>query len=417
MKKIIITFIALLSASAFYAQITGTGANGQVTYFTGTSTVTGNNNLFTNGSSLGVGTNTLSFRLNVTTGSLNDGLAINETGGSAATIHMTSTVGGHHYGLFSTGGSFNSGQGGGGRFVIYDYTTGFNRLIIDGQGYFGIGLTNGTGYTLTPKTKLHIQDGSIKLAGIDPVYGAPNIFWGGNTSVAPDGQWGLEYNSGMGGMNFWRPFGSNAGGLVNNVLFLADNGNIGFNTNTPSAKLEINALDGSKPLSILSNRGDWTYGLHYQHQGTSVAHKAICVSHNGAEIFTVNTNGLVAIGNNGFSVPGLGMASPPYSLVVGRGILTERLKVALSTDAVNWSDYVFDSSYVLNSTDSVEQYVNTYKHLPNVPSSSEVYSEGLDVAQMDAALLRQIEELWLHVIELKKENEELKTLVNEKLKQ
>lgn len=35
-----------------------------------------------------------------------------------------------------------------------------------------------------------------------------------------------------------------------------------------------------------------------------------------------------------------------------------------------------------------------------------------NVAQMDAALLRQIEELWLHLIALKKENELLKSKID-----
>jgi len=42
-----------------------------------------------------------------------------------------------------------------------------------------------------------------------------------------------------------------------------------------------------------------------------------------------------------------------------------------------------------------------------VPSAKEVGEKGVDMVEMDATLLRQIEELWLHVIELKKENKTL----------
>jgi hypothetical protein len=49
-----------------------------------------------------------------------------------------------------------------------------------------------------------------------------------------------------------------------------------------------------------------------------------------------------------------------------------------------------------------------------VPSAQDVAKDGIDVAQMDAALLRQIEELWLHVIDLQKENEALRKELNTK---
>lgn len=383
---------------------------------------------------VGIGTtNAPSTKLYVKTAVSNDGIRIEQTSLGAAALGLyNSAGGGHNWALLSTS---NNNTQGGGKLMFYDYSTPpaqatqASRICIGKSGNVGVGYF----YDFEPKVRLHVNNGSIKLTGTDTVHGAPNIFWGGNpfsqmgTVTAPNGEWGVEYSSasngtgGMKGLNFWRPYLSHDAtgatqALVNNVLFLADNNYVGISTASPTAKLEINALGGHKPLNILSDRGDWTYGIHYQHQGASVAHKAIAVSHNGTEIFTVNTNGLVAIGNNGFNVPGLGMAAPPYSLVVGRGILTERLKVALSSDATNWSDYVFDKDYKLNSLQYVDEYVKKNKHLPNMPSANEVYSNGLDVAEMDAALLRQVEELWLHVIELEKENKELKAKVNEKTK-
>ena len=55
------------------------------------------------------------------------------------------------------------------------------------------------------------------------------------------------------------------------------------------------------------------------------------------------------------------------------------------------------------------RFIEENQHLPNVPSADEVATEGIDVAKMDATLLRQIEELWLHLIELKEENKELQS--------
>jgi len=104
-----------------------------------------------------------------------------------------------------------------------------------------------------------------------------------------------------------------------------------------------------------------------------------------------------------------------YGLYVGKGILTEKVKVA-TIGTTEWADYVFEEDYHLNSTEDVEKFVKKNKHLPNVPSAVEVSENGVDMVEMDATLLRQIEELWLHVIELKKENdvleEKVKTLSN-----
>jgi hypothetical protein len=90
-----------------------------------------------------------------------------------------------------------------------------------------------------------------------------------------------------------------------------------------------------------------------------------------------------------------------YRLYVEDGILTERLKVAVKTSA-DWADYVFAKDYALKSLDSVETYIQTNKHLPDVPSAAEVVNEGIDVAKMDAKLLQKIEELTLYVIDINK---------------
>jgi len=102
-----------------------------------------------------------------------------------------------------------------------------------------------------------------------------------------------------------------------------------------------------------------------------------------------------------------------YGLYVTKGILAEKVKVALQTDGVNWSDYVFEEDYDLNTVEEVKDFIEENGHLPNVPSAEEVVKNGVDMVEMDATLLRQIEELWLHVIELKKENEALKEEINE----
>jgi hypothetical protein len=81
-------------------------------------------------------------------------------------------------------------------------------------------------------------------------------------------------------------------------------------------------------------------------------------------------------------------------------------EIEVSTDS--WSDYVFDDEYPLTTLTEVEAFINTNKHLPGVPSEKEVIEEGINLGEMDAVLLKKIEELTLYVIELQKQLEEVK---------
>jgi hypothetical protein len=58
--------------------------------------------------------------------------------------------------------------------------------------------------------------------------------------------------------------------------------------------------------------------------------------------------------------------------------------------------------------DAVETYVNTNKHLPNVPSGQEMLKNGVSVGEMNMKLLEKVEELTLYMIDLNKQNQELK---------
>jgi hypothetical protein len=77
-------------------------------------------------------------------------------------------------------------------------------------------------------------------------------------------------------------------------------------------------------------------------------------------------------------------------------------------------DYVFDSAYQLRPLAHLEQYINKNKHLPGIPSAEEVKKEGgIELGDMNVKLLEKIEELTLYVIELKKENEQMKKEIKE----
>jgi len=67
------------------------------------------------------------------------------------------------------------------------------------------------------------------------------------------------------------------------------------------------------------------------------------------------------------------------------------------------ADYVFEPDYKLTSLSEVEAYTKEHKHLPEVPSATEIGKSGLDLAQMNLVLLKKVEELTLHAIEQQKD--------------
>lgn len=72
-------------------------------------------------------------------------------------------------------------------------------------------------------------------------------------------------------------------------------------------------------------------------------------------------------------------------------------------------DYVFEEDYDLMPLDLLEQFVQTEKHLPNVPSEADYKEAGsVDIGELTRLLLEKTEENTLYILELKKEIEALK---------
>lgn len=105
--------------------------------------------------------------------------------------------------------------------------------------------------------------------------------------------------------------------------------------------------------------------------------------------------------------PSVGLILPAgYTMAVGGGVITEKVRVATSGTTF-WADFVFDKSYKLRTLSEVAQYIKLNKHLPDVPSTADVNKEGIDLAQTQAILLQKVEELTLYVIEQNKKIERL----------
>jgi hypothetical protein len=97
------------------------------------------------------------------------------------------------------------------------------------------------------------------------------------------------------------------------------------------------------------------------------------------------------------------------TVFVGGSILSEGYSMGPKD---SWSDYVFESDYSLKTLNDVEVFIQTNKHLPDIPSASEVKQNGYNLHDMNVKLLQKVEELTLYSIEQKKEIEQLKKVVS-----
>ncbi len=182
----------------------------------------------------------------------------------------------------------------------------------------------------------------------------------------------------------------------------ADPGTIRFQ----STNSTVSSTTSSFEVVNHPNSSTWTPLFKVKSNGDAEVSHDLKVN---ATVYTWNSynwgdgyiDGYLRIGN-GVSLPS------GYKLYVQDGILTEKVKVALSSDPTNWSDFVFDDNYDLRPLSDVEKFIKKNKHLPEIPSTEEVHKEGLDLAQMDAKLLQKVEELTLYVIQQQKEINELK---------
>ncbi|MDR1679194.1 MAG: hypothetical protein LBR81_05380 [Prevotellaceae bacterium] len=91
---------------------------------------------------------------------------------------------------------------------------------------------------------------------------------------------------------------------------------------------------------------------------------------------------------------GINVVNPQYTLDVNGTIRAKEVLVNLEAGA----DFVFEDNYSLMKLDELDEYVKTNKHLPDVAPAAVMESEGISVSEMNALLLRKIEELTLYII-------------------
>ncbi|HVI43602.1 MAG TPA: hypothetical protein VM802_01980 [Chitinophaga sp.] len=230
------------------------------------------------------------------------------------------------------------------------YAFGSNRFYVQSKtGYIGLGNS-------APKGYLHIS--ALATAGVSSLrFGMPND--AGNLNVptgAATGAYDIDFHN-------WR----------DNV---PDQVGARIRAERVNSWMSGNALLQSMDLVFYTSRGEWQSDL--------------------TERIRIKGNGDVAIGTSN---------PQGYKLAVAGSMIAERVRVKLQGA---WPDFVFHHNYQLPSLQDVEKFIQENRHLPDIPSATEVEKNGMDVGEINRKLLQKVEELTLYIIEMKKEIEHLK---------
>ena len=281
--------------------------------------------------------------------------------------------------------------------------SGQNLLELNENGNIGIGCT-------TASEKLQVA-GNILTQGLIMPTGAADGWLmisdlNGNASwidqhLIDDGDWVTSVS----GSNLYYLLGNIGIGTADPLSDLHVEGNI-----YASEKIGIGIVNPTTNLHVEGNsflNGDLEIGA----TATTAMLHVTGDSYFGDNVGIGYSNPAVKLHVNGDVIIGTDVDTPEgFNLFVEEGIITGKVKVKLVEE---WSDYVFDKDYVLHEIEELETYIKEYKHLPDVPSAKEVEEDGIDLGQMDAILLKKIEELTLYVIQQQKEIEALRQKIDQ----
>lgn len=331
---------------------------------------------------------------------------------------------------FENGGliSFFSGSStGSSQTFSNDDIEAYRRLTIKNNGYIGIG-------TNEPKSYLDIGTASNNvLSSILSRLPEGNTVGNGtylgiraiNTQPINSNSFSIEYrfadnlNSSI---NFYRGSGYTGGFITfttNNgteQMRIDPNGKVGIGTINPLDKLHvIGSISANTSSSSASNGVTISAGNGNVAGSTNVNRLRFGGSDANATYFTIQGPGNIdylTINNGNVGVSTTDTKGYKFA-VNGSAIFTKAVVKSYS----NWPDYVFNEDYSLTKLDSLENFLKIHKHLPDIPSATEVAQNGIDIGANQGVLLQKIEELTLYIINQNKEIELLKSEMKELQKQ
>ncbi len=195
--------------------------------------------------------------------------------------------------------------------------------------------------------------------------------------------------------------------FTNPFFTINTSGNVGIGTTTPVAKLQVDAEGNPANIENQASNGFAIKG------SDQILYMGVNSASHVSYIQSVDYGTTVApllLNARGGNV-GIGTTTPDYKLDVNGTVRAKEIVVNLNEGA----DFVFEEDYALRPLKEVREFIQTNKHLPEIPSAANMVENGLDMGEFQIKLLQKIEELTLYIIEQDKRLE-LQQAEIEKLK-
>ncbi|MCK9618375.1 MAG: SprB repeat-containing protein [Lentimicrobiaceae bacterium] len=143
----------------------------------------------------------------------------------------------------------------------------------------------------------------------------------------------------------------------------------------------------------IDNHGQGNILFDYENPGKSVVFCSDITRTSNTTYLATNSGGV------GIGTTTLG----GYKLAVAGKIHCTEVVV----EATPWPDYVFDNNYKLMPLNELRAYTLTHKHLPGIPDAKTVSENGVNLGEMNAQLLKKVEELTQYILILNQRIEKL----------
>ena len=252
------------------------------------------------------------------------------------------------------------------------------------------------GQISTPQTKLHIKADSNEDAGLylettnKKTKKAFLQLFDSDHSITVDNTTDMTVQAGPGNLSFQGisySFGASKDPMIR--FYTNERPAIYFNAER-TLKGEIRDSETS------------SYAIDFNKDALSIR-SAMYQSPRGSEI--TNWKNAVIIDTDGKIGINTEKTVDNYVLAVNGGIISTKVFIK---EVNQWPDHVFSNDHELMDLVTLKNYLNDHRHLPGVPSESEVIGKGYDINEMQCILLEKIEEMTRYILILQEEIDELK---------
>ncbi|MBY6069016.1 hypothetical protein KUW17_19900 [Leisingera aquaemixtae] len=316
----------------------------------------------------------------------------------------------------------NSSDNGGGNYFSIDDVDGSstpflveagagnNAVYVKSTGYVGFG-------TSSPVVDLHVKQGNSPALRLEQ----------DGSSGFTSQTWDIAGNE----TNFFIRDVTNGSelpfkirpGADDNSIYIDTDSDVGMATSSPDAQLHVVGGTAAALLVDATDGGASSAFAHFRTSDGTSSTPALLVedtaatagirrlmelrNNGGVSLVFQNTNSNVrwamvnenAASDSSFLINDADSNGNSAELTLDRaGNLSILGSFYAGGTQLNVPDYVFEENYVLMPLQDVKAFIQENGHLPKIPSAGEIAQSGLNMTEMQMALLEKIEELTLYTL-------------------